>query len=391
MRPPARFVAWQPVLTDHQAFTLQELATQCGSELVAFVMRLEDPVRRAQGWTRTRVATIEQHVIPATGAWRHCVARLREHRRSTHFFCSPFESPTLMLALLWATAMGVDFYLISEPYSPRDEGYLREVGRFTGRLKAWLRPLAYMAYGALIRRRVSGVFAISSLAVCQYRRAGLKPYQLFPFGYFVPRTTGASVPSAAPPRSATLRLVFVGSLIRRKGIDLLVNAVDRLLSDGLDIALDIFGPGDPATLDVDGSRIRHRGVIPFGSAQSVIAGYDVLVLPSRFDGWGVVVNEALLAGVPVVCSDRVGACALVETFGAGLVFASDDAAAVAEAIRSLSTDADRLAAMRRSTKRAAQAIEPAAAARYMLTVLRAEAESRARIPSPWYTASASMP
>jgi len=386
MRGNVQFVTWQPVLTDHQAFTMQELATQSATEIVAYVMRPEDSVRRAQGWTPTQVASIEQRLIPANRALRHCMARLREHRAATHFFCSPFESPLLILTLLWAAATGIDFYLISEPYSPRSEGYLQDTGQVAGRLKAWLRPIAYFIYGASIRRRASGVFAISRLAVRQYRRVGLKPCQLFPFGYFIPRTDDLPTESVVRQGSAPLRIVFVGSLIRRKGIDLLVTAVSGLLAEGHDITLDIFGPGDPATLAVDASRIRYRGAIPFGSVQSVVAGYDLLVLPSRFDGWGVVVNEALLARVPVLCSDQVGARVVVETFGAGSVFVAGDAPAISLAIEGLLDDPERLAAMQRSTERAALAIEPSVAAAYMLTVLRSEPESRASIPSPWYAA-----
>ena len=41
-------------------------------------------------------------------------------------------------------------------------------------------------------------------------------------------------------------------------------------------------------------------------------------------GWGVVVNEALCAQVPVLCSDRVGARAVVERFGAGSIYGDSD-------------------------------------------------------------------
>jgi len=60
----------------------------------------------------------------------------------------------------------------------------------------------------------------------------------------------------------------------------------------------------------------------------VIAEYDALVLPSLHDGWGVVVNEALLQGVPVIVSSNVGAKCMVESNGAGLVFESGDMASL---------------------------------------------------------------
>jgi glycosyltransferase involved in cell wall biosynthesis len=52
------------------------------------------------------------------------------------------------------------------------------------------------------------------------------------------------------------------------------------------------------------------------------------VLPSRFDGWGAVVNEALMVGTPVICSDRCGASDVIENGRNGYVFEADNADAL---------------------------------------------------------------
>lgn len=385
MKQGASFIAWQPVLTDHQAFTLQELSRQSGAKVLAYVMRLEDSVRQAQGWTDTQVTTIERRLIPPAGTLRYCCRRLREHRRDVHLFGSPFDQPKMILTLLMAALLGVDFYLISEPYSPRSEGYFDDASSLFSRIKARLRPMVYRCYALLIRRRVSGIFAISSLAVAQYRRAGLPASKLFPFGYFVPRTIEKrGLVRFDGSARAGLRIVFIGSLIRRKGIELLIAAVGRLIANGHAVLMDAFGPGDPASLLFDETGIRYRGLIPFGHAQEVIEGYDVLVLPSRFDGWGVVVNEALSAHVSVVCSDQVGARALVEKFGAGAIFTAGDAHALYLALRNVLLEPQSLERMREGAFRAARAIEPAVAATYMLEVIRANPATKAAIASPWY-------
>ncbi|MFM2347075.1 MAG: hypothetical protein RL654_1828 [Pseudomonadota bacterium] len=130
--------------------------------------------------------------------------------------------------------------------------------------------------------------------------------------------------------------------------------------------------------------MRYLGKVPFGKAQDYLGGYDLLVLPSHYDGWGVVVNEALCAGVPVLCSDQVGARVLVETFGAGQVFARGDEQALADLLVTLANRPERLQAMKSACATAAEAIQPARAAAYMLEVLSAEPAARAAIPSPWY-------
>ena len=64
----------------------------------------------------------------------------------------------------------------------------------------------------------------------------------------------------------------------------------------------------------------YKGIIPFGEAPKYMSNYDILVLPSRFDGWGVVVNEAIIARIPVLCSSNVGASGMIKLYECGLIF-----------------------------------------------------------------------
>jgi glycosyltransferase involved in cell wall biosynthesis len=380
------FITWQPVLTDHQAFTFQALAHEAGVPVVAYVTTMEDAVRKEQGWADTQVNSVERRLIPKRGCLRYCYRQLREHRTDVHLFASPFQQPRLIMCMLFAAWLGIEFYLISEPYSPRADGYLRETSQLLGKIKAGLRPWLYRVYALLFRIHAAGIFAISRLALDQYQQAGVPPAKLFLFGYFVP--CDAAVP--APPNSTVLavntdlRIIFVGSLIRRKGVDLLLEAVQRLHAQDCKVSVDIFGPGDVNSITPKDASIHYRGMIPFGQAQKVIAQYDLLVLPSRYDGWGVVVNEALCAGVPVVCSDNTGAGAVAVAFGAGLSFSSGDAHALGDVLARLVDSPSLLKAMRAAAPLAAHALQPEVAARYMLDVIRAPADRKASIPSPWY-------
>lgn len=376
------YITWQPVLTDHQAYTYEALASQSGVPAIAYVSRLEDSTRRAQGWTDTQVTSVERRLIPAHGWIRYCYQQMRLYRDDIHFFGSVFEQPRLMLCLLFAMWLGVEFYLISEPYSPITQGYFGDGRRWVGRFKAWARPVLYRTYVFIVGRRLAGIFAISRLAVEQYRAAGMPKDKLFPFGYFVPRCV-AQRPSAST--GGSLRLVFVGSLIERKGVDILAEAVRRANVQGGAVCLDIFGPGESTTLQIDLPQIRVMGPLPFGKAQEIIADYDILVLPSRYDGWGVVVNEALCAGVPVICSDMVGAGTVVKCFGAGAIFKSGDVRALCLLLLALSADGAQLHAMRAAAILAGDALQPSVAAAYMLEVLHTPRERRVGISSSWYS------
>ena len=288
--------------------------------------------------------------------------------------------------MLFAAILGIEFYLVSEPYSPEAIGYLRESSRLMGRLRSMMRPLLYRGYILMLRNRLSGIFAISRLAELQYHSAGMPSTRIFSFGYFIPadRRISMRLQSAEGAVSKSLRIIFVGSLIRTKGVDVLISAVRQLKAKGFQIQLDLYGPGDVASVPDDDEYIRYCGLIPFGQAQRVMCDYNLLVLPSRYDGWGVVVNEALCAGVPVVCSDRAGAGTMAAALNAGLVFPSGDCDALASILEQLASQPARLSALQSACGAAAKVIQPEVAAHYMLRVIQSNAQNKNKIPSPWY-------
>ncbi|HWE91573.1 MAG TPA: glycosyltransferase family 1 protein [Pseudonocardiaceae bacterium] len=91
-------------------------------------------------------------------------------------------------------------------------------------------------------------------------------------------------------------LLFVGAEGPRKGLDHLRKAHESMP----DLPpLVLTGPGRPSS---DG-RILRTGYLPDGELRSVVAGAAAVVLPSRDEGFGLPVLEALACNVPVVCSD----------------------------------------------------------------------------------------
>jgi glycosyltransferase involved in cell wall biosynthesis len=380
-------VAWQPVLTDHQAFTLEQLA-RTSRGMTAFVARREDPIRTAQGWTASSIASLEIEVLPNRGWLRFVLRVLRERREAIHVFGSPFDRPKMMAALALAVARRCRVYLISEPYSPISAGYFGDRNSCMQWARARLRPLMYRLYGLGLRGRIEGIFAISQLAVRQYRALGITDDRLHPFGYFIPEVHDPGVRIVADanrPESSGLRVVYIGSFIARKGVDLLLAAARLLRGRGVAITVDLYGPDDSRKLPAASDAARFCGHIPFGRAQTIMRGYDVLVLPSRYDGWGVVVNEALLAGVPVVCSDRVGARVVIEKWGCGRLFPCEDVDALAKTLETIASDEQLRLDMRAASHRAAAFLAPVVAAQYMAAVFRsAGGRGGPRPINPWY-------
>ena len=124
------------------------------------------------------------------------------------------------------------------------------------------------------------------------------------------------------------------------------------------------------------------GKLPLEEVPAVMAKADCLVLPSRHDGWGAVVSEALMVGTPVICSDHCGAAVAVVASGHGGVFESGD-------VKSLSTHLQTvLAAGRISSERRARLAEWArclgaeAGADYLIKILNHKPGSPKPLP-PW--------
>ena len=114
-----------------------------------------------------------------------------------------------------------------------------------------------------------------------------------------------------PARSAEVTtFLFCGQMIARKGLDDLLAAFGRLPSRArlLLVGREAELPARLAALPGEvRARIEYAGFQPPEALPRFFARADVFVLPSRYDGWGVVVNQALGAGLPVICSDQVGA------------------------------------------------------------------------------------
>ena len=90
---------------------------------------------------------------------------------------------------------------------------------------------------------------------------------------------------------------------------------------------------------------------------------DVFVLPSRYDGWGVVINQALGAGLPVICSDQVGAgYDLVEEGLNGLKFRAGDEQDLAKAMQRLADQPEAIEPWGEVSREKARSWTPASSA-----------------------------
>lgn len=367
-----KFVNWQTLFTDHQLYTWKALQNLLSDPIVHVIAKAESEVRRRQGWKSADLSGMEVvHLMPKNW-WAHGTAILNKHPDAIHVFGGFWGDRRYFLLMLYALMRGMKVVVMNESFSTESVGYLTEQHKVItwskARLRPWLYRTAALMLNTVARGHKPAVLAMSNRAVRQHLQAKFSAAQVFSFGYFVPVRN--SVFETLSNDMGLIRLVFVGSLLYRKGLDILIEAVSNCHSQGVRVVLDVYGSGEPEKyIPRSSDCVTYKGPIPFGDAQTVIAKYHVFVLPSRHDGWGVVVNEALLQGVPVIASENVGAACLVEASGAGAIFCNEDVAGLQKIIHQLSDDPNVLRVWQDKAAKVGALIAPEVAAKYMYDVM----------------------
>ena len=367
-----KIVNWQPLFTDHQLFTWRALQTLLTEPITHVVGTATCETRVKQGWEGADLSGLDVVFLVEKDWWQRGIAIICANSEAVHVFCGYWADRRYFPLIVYALWHKANVVIINESFSSVSVGYLAEGKLLLNKIKAYLRPLLYRAATTLLicvtRGKKPALLAISLRAVTQFKQSGLRNEQIFPFGYFVPSIS--VLEQVKPSLGNAIRLIFVGSLLPRKGLDIAIAAVIGCQQQNIPITLAVYGVGDASKyITAETKGTTYCGTIPFGQAQATIAQYDVLILPSRHDGWGVVVNEALLQGIPVIASANVGAACMVVAHGAGAVFGNEDVEGLTQILQKLASDSTILTAWRSNANKVKALIEPELAAKYMHDVI----------------------
>lgn len=175
------------------------------------------------------------------------------------------------------------------------------------------------------------IVTVSELARTTYLDEGCDPAKV----RAVP--LGADLELFAPPAEEPVRgtgtvFLFAGAPIVRKGFDLLLEAFARVFAAEPSAVLRSVGPRGG---EAEREGITFVGPVTQAQLAAEMSRADCLVLPSRNDSYGMVVAEALAAGLPVVVSCMVGAAELVVPGENGWVVKAGDAGALRDRLLTL--------------------------------------------------------
>lgn len=245
-----------------------------------------------------------------------------------------------------------------------------------------------LVYTLILKRKknhIEGILAIGHGTPDWLERRGFTRERIFPFAYFLPDCDLSSIQASTEHKA--FRFVFAGRLVKRKRLDLLIDALADIRIH--DFELLVIGSGqEKEKLKQKAKRCLHErvhwiGPLPMRDVQIQIAQADCLVLPSRYDGWGAVVSEALMRGTPVIVSDGSGSAAVVEESACGGTFAVNNKQSLSVRLKQMIEMGKPSAEQRQELAEWATCLGACAGADYFLRILAyVTGESGPPLP-PW--------
>jgi phosphatidylinositol alpha-mannosyltransferase len=268
----------------------------------------------------------------------HGISRLHEELRTGGYDVVHIHEPVAPLTG-WVAADSTRLPLVGTFHSYSDSRVANGIANLIGARR--------------VLNRLHVRIAVSEAAAWTGRRWFGGHYRVIPNGVHVDAGLGAG--AGGPGLAARigedgldcLRIVFIGQSVERKGLPLLLRAFEAL-REHIPTELTVIGPS-PEELEplmMDGRGIRALGKVDEAEKRRELAQADVLCAPSLGgESFGMVLTEAFAAGTAVVASDIAGYRDVVRDGVDGVLVTRGDAQALAETLRELYHEPDRIVAL----------------------------------------------
>ncbi len=249
------------------------------------------------------------------------VRALRKMRVDVWIINTCYDSPSTLSAAWWLGRGSTPWVYMNEPPRPRN--------RMVSTLKFLLLQF--------VLQRAWGTIGMGEKAASMYRTLlnGSRPVDSIP--YYIDLEEFFRLPiSDTPADGQPLHFLTCCQMIHRKGLDVLLKACKKLKDTNWRLTL--MGDG-PLRRKLErefikyfsNRRITFIGEVSYGKRHLSFADKHVFILPSRWDGWGMVVPEALGAGLPVISTDQVtSAHEFIRPEENGFIIPSEDPEALAD-------------------------------------------------------------
>jgi glycosyltransferase involved in cell wall biosynthesis len=320
-----------------------------------------------------------------TNIWNHYMAAISAELAcqlgEDHFKMCLFERVyEEQLKLGWAGAVPDYKWIAGPPSSPRDMDRLRQIvcdadvavlgacpreiqvariatGKLTFVMSERMFKQPHAGWRMLNPRYARGIrrfkklanrenvhyLAMGAYAAEDVQRIGAYGDRIWSWAYFAEVAPQPPQPRVGGP----VRILWVGRMLAWKRVDLLLKAVAPLCKDLNFSRVDIVGAGPKENslrrlarkLNLGDKCVFHAPVPP-AQVRELMRQADIYVLPSnRYEGWGVVANEAMSEGAVLVANEQAGAARmLVEHGRTGFLFEDDNVADLTDILKTLLSD-----------------------------------------------------
>ena len=289
-----KFVFWQNILSMHQVSFIEALAQRYPVVLVAEKESLSD--RTKMGWKVPVYKYANVIVSPDNNAIRIII---NKNENAIHFFSGIDAFPMVYSAFKICASRHLKIGFYQEPYN------------WLG-LKGKLRSLKYRYLALKFNKYIDFILPTGNGGMNCFRNARFNEDKLYQWAYF---TNSEPLNKNKLSKNGIVNVLFVGSIENRKNILGLIDVILKI-SGNISFQFTIIGDGpqkEILTAKIQGcSNIKYLGALENKRVKEQMYGADILVLPSFFDGWGAVVNEALMVGTRVIASDRCGSSILLD-------------------------------------------------------------------------------
>ena len=339
----------------------------------------QDLTRKKQGWNFDLVQNYDTKIIGKNLYISQLIPYVFQNRESTHIVNGIWAEKYFFWIIILLNLFKVNFLIYSEAPVPTKRRSI---------FKKLLLNFIIKPISKLLIYRAKGFLAVSIFAENYFKSLRVKQEKIYRFGYFLSVRKFDFVKT----NSIIIRLIFVGQLIERKGIFTLLEAIDNLVKITQNLHLNIIGTGISEIQIKQYIQSNHlenfitlQGAVDSENVIQHIQKTDLLILSSVFDGWGIVVNEALQSHVPVLISDHCGAKELIQHEQNGLIFEAQNVESLTkQLVKFLQFSSEEKAEMKSKVIETSKKIEIPKVVDYMMDCLNHADNITLQKPSaPW--------
>tara|TARA_B100001765_G_C19508128_1_gene344636 strand:+ start:3848 stop:4903 length:1056 start_codon:yes stop_codon:yes gene_type:complete len=264
-----------------------------------------NPQRVAMGWGDPVIDGLNIVDLSSNNDKLEIIIKENKDSDSLHLFSGINAFPKVHIGFKLAISNGCRIGVFTEPYD------------FRG-IKGLFRNFRGYIYKFKYNSKIEFILTTGKIGVKQFVSFGFPKNKVFEWAYSVEK----SINNNEEDNYQIPKIIFAGSLIKRKGCDILFSALKILQKEGLPFKANLFCL-DKNNLDKKEGFLKKYGFkqniefhsfLPNLELRKKISEHDVLVLPSRHDGWGAVVSESLAEGTKVVVSNKCGASTLINRY-----------------------------------------------------------------------------